>query len=162
MDCSLAGSSVHGVLQARILEWVAISSFRGSSQGSNLHPLYLLYWLAGSSLLGTTWEARIWPWLNLKATEQTTLSLTDFSPKAEPRVDDQEGRMGKSSAPFGKEIPVKFPQVNLYHISHSPLQKKQIWLPSAYQIFMKWLRLIEIDEGFPLLQMYPRELKKLL
>ena len=26
MDCSLPGSSVHGVLQARILEWVAISS----------------------------------------------------------------------------------------------------------------------------------------
>ena len=29
---SLSGSSVHGILQARILEWVAISSFRGSSQ----------------------------------------------------------------------------------------------------------------------------------
>ena len=25
MDCSLPGSSVHGMLQARILEWVAIS-----------------------------------------------------------------------------------------------------------------------------------------
>ena len=25
MDCSLLGSSVHGILQARILEWVAIS-----------------------------------------------------------------------------------------------------------------------------------------
>ena len=25
-DCSLAGSSVHGILQARILEWFAISS----------------------------------------------------------------------------------------------------------------------------------------
>ena len=31
MDCSLPGSSAHGILQARILEWVAISSFRGSS-----------------------------------------------------------------------------------------------------------------------------------
>ena len=27
MDCSLPGSSVHGILQARVLEWVAISSF---------------------------------------------------------------------------------------------------------------------------------------
>ena len=25
MDCSLPGSSIHGILQARILEWVAIS-----------------------------------------------------------------------------------------------------------------------------------------
>ena len=32
MDCSLPGSSVHGIFQARTLEWVAISSSRGSSQ----------------------------------------------------------------------------------------------------------------------------------
>ena len=31
-DCSPPGFSVHGILQARILEWVAISSYRGSSQ----------------------------------------------------------------------------------------------------------------------------------
>ena len=32
MDCSPQGSSVHGILQARILQGVAISSFRGYSQ----------------------------------------------------------------------------------------------------------------------------------
>ena len=32
MDCSPPGSSVYGILQARILEWVATLSFRGSSQ----------------------------------------------------------------------------------------------------------------------------------
>ena len=32
MDCSPAGSSVHGILQARILEWVAKPSSKGSSQ----------------------------------------------------------------------------------------------------------------------------------
>ena len=31
MDCSPPGPSVHGILQARTQEWVAISSFRGSS-----------------------------------------------------------------------------------------------------------------------------------
>ena len=31
MDCSPPGSSAHGILQARILEWIAISSSRGSS-----------------------------------------------------------------------------------------------------------------------------------
>ena len=31
MDCSLPGFSVHGILQARILEWVTISFSRGSS-----------------------------------------------------------------------------------------------------------------------------------
>ena len=31
MDCSSPGSSVHGIFQAKILEWVAISPSRGSS-----------------------------------------------------------------------------------------------------------------------------------
>ena len=48
IDCSPAESSVHGILQARILEWVAMPFSRGSScQGSNLHLLHLLHWQAG-------------------------------------------------------------------------------------------------------------------
>ena len=37
MDCSPAGSPVHGILQARILEWIAIPFSRGffPTQGSN-------------------------------------------------------------------------------------------------------------------------------
>ena len=35
MDYSLLGFSVHGILQARILEWVAIAFSRGSSQPRN-------------------------------------------------------------------------------------------------------------------------------
>ena len=35
MDYSLPGSSVYGILRARILEWVAISYYRGSSQPRN-------------------------------------------------------------------------------------------------------------------------------
>ena len=31
VDCSSSGSSVHGILHARILEWVAMPSFRGFS-----------------------------------------------------------------------------------------------------------------------------------
>ena len=44
MDCSPPSSSARGILQARILEWVAVSSSRGSflSQGSNLRP-YISY-----------------------------------------------------------------------------------------------------------------------
>jgi len=39
MDCSLPGSSVNGILQARILEWVAISFSRGSFQ-PRMEPQY--------------------------------------------------------------------------------------------------------------------------
>ena len=35
VHCSPPGSSIHGVLQARILEWVAVSFSRGSSQPRN-------------------------------------------------------------------------------------------------------------------------------
>ena len=32
LDCRLPGFSVHGILQARILEWIAVPFSRGSSQ----------------------------------------------------------------------------------------------------------------------------------
>ena len=57
MDYSLRGSSVHGILQVRILEWIAMPSSRGSSQPK--------YWICISyvSCIGsrfftthTTWE----------------------------------------------------------------------------------------------------------
>ena len=35
MDCSLSGSSVHGIFQTRVLEWIAISFSRGSSRPRN-------------------------------------------------------------------------------------------------------------------------------
>ena len=33
MDCSLPGSSVHGILQVRVLEWAAISFSNGKQHG---------------------------------------------------------------------------------------------------------------------------------
>ena len=36
MDCSLPGSSVHGIFQARVLDWGAISFSRGSSRPRDL------------------------------------------------------------------------------------------------------------------------------
>ena len=51
MECSPLGSSVHGILQARILEWVAISLLQGifPTQESNpglLHCRQILYHLS--------------------------------------------------------------------------------------------------------------------
>ena len=53
MDCSLLGSSIHGIFQARVLEWVAISLSRGSSQ--------LRDWTQVSRIVGrrfTVWATR--------------------------------------------------------------------------------------------------------
>ena len=38
MDCILSGSSVHGILQARLLEWLAIPFSRGSSLLKGIFP----------------------------------------------------------------------------------------------------------------------------
>ena len=57
MDCSLPGSSVHVILQARILEWGAISLSRGSSRprdwtlGSCIGRWILCHW--------ATWEIQV-------------------------------------------------------------------------------------------------------
>ena len=53
MDYGLVGSSIHGILQARILEWAAISFSRGSSQSRD--------WTVVSCIAGrflTVWAPR--------------------------------------------------------------------------------------------------------
>ena len=58
MDCNLPGSSVHGISQARTLEWVAISFSRGSSRPRDQTCIFCL---AGGFL---TTEAVGMEWLS--------------------------------------------------------------------------------------------------
>ena len=51
MDCSPPGSSVHGIFQARILEWVATSSSRGSS------------WPRDRTLIFLNWQVILYHWV---------------------------------------------------------------------------------------------------
>ena len=58
LDCSPSGSSVHRILQARILEWVAIPFSRGSSQPGTESPSLRSLALAGRFFTTVaTWEA---------------------------------------------------------------------------------------------------------
>ena len=58
MDHSLPGSSVHGILQARILAWVAVPSSRGifPTQGSNPRLFSSPALTGGFFTTHTTWE----------------------------------------------------------------------------------------------------------
>ena len=61
MVCSLSGSSFHGIFQARVLKWVAISFFRGIflTQGLNPglpHCRQMLYCLSH--------QGSLWNWLS--------------------------------------------------------------------------------------------------
>ena len=58
VDCSPPGSSVQEILQARILEWVAIPSSSSQPQGLNLYLSCLLHRQAGSLPLGPPGKPR--------------------------------------------------------------------------------------------------------
>ena len=48
MDCSPQGSSVHGILQAKILEWVAMSPSTGSAQHRDQTCVSCISFIAGT------------------------------------------------------------------------------------------------------------------
>ena len=57
LDCSPLGSSVRGISQARILEWVAISSSRGSSWPRDWIHISYVSCIGRWVLLSATWDA---------------------------------------------------------------------------------------------------------
>ena len=56
LDCSPPGSSVRGILQARILEWVAISFFRGSSWPRDQTPTSCISCITPIGPQGLSWD----------------------------------------------------------------------------------------------------------
>ena len=60
MDCSLPSSSVHAILQTRILEWVAMPFSRGSSQ-LRIEPMSLMSPVLAGGFFTTSanWEAHM-------------------------------------------------------------------------------------------------------
>ena len=60
VDCSLPGSSVHGILQARILEWVAMPSSRDLPD-PGIQPTFLPSPALADKIFTTsaTWEAQV-------------------------------------------------------------------------------------------------------
>ena len=63
MDCSLPGSCIHGIFQARVLEWVAIV-FSGQAVKQKLRWEWgccpaRVYFLGLSVLICSTWELRV-------------------------------------------------------------------------------------------------------
>ena len=64
MDCSLPGSSIHGILQARILEWVARPSSRESSWPRNRTQVSYVSCVGRRFFtISATWEAQVQKYL---------------------------------------------------------------------------------------------------
>ena len=59
IDCSLTVSSVHGILQTRILEWIAIPSSKGSSRSRDRTHVSCVFCIGRQIFYHcTTWEAQ--------------------------------------------------------------------------------------------------------
>ena len=96
MDCSLPGSSVHGISRSRMLEWVAISFSRGPSQTRESN-LCLLHWqvdsfplsnqrnLIHTGLSSVQLLSHVWlfatPWITVS---QASLSITNSQSPPKP------------------------------------------------------------------------------
>ena len=55
LDCSLPSSSIHGILQARILEWIAICYSRGSSRPRVQTHVSCISWIGRRILYRVEW-----------------------------------------------------------------------------------------------------------
>ena len=75
IDCSLPGFSVHGILQARILEWFAMPSSRGSSWPRDQTCISCYSYIAGE-FFTTEPPGKA---LNLSSCKQFTWTLKNFS-----------------------------------------------------------------------------------
>ena len=64
MNCSPPGSSVHGILQARILEWVAMPFSRGLNLGLLNHRQILYHLSCREALLQDDYQELIHPWVH--------------------------------------------------------------------------------------------------
>ena len=130
MDCSPPGFSVHEICQARILEWVAISSFRGSSrprdqtQVSGIAGEFFTVWATREALLqnwfdtihlvffycsfySVPWTSLPWTWVKTPYwnTEHCSwikwLLVRTVTPKAKYQLEDKAHSL--ASACQGKQ-----------------------------------------------------------
>ena len=120
MDCSLPGSSVHGVFQARVLEWVAISFSRGSSLPR--------YWTRVSCIVGRRFT--LW------ATREITL-FPKYSPKYRSGAESTDGLLTvcHCNTVLWSEKPLEWGQRRFVEVRKSVQERHWAWptLPIRHQ-----------------------------
>ena len=133
VDCSPPGSSVHGILQARILEWVAISFSRGSSQPRD--------WTQVSCIAGRRFNL----WTTREAPKPTMLSISQFSSIAQlcPTLYDPMNR-STPGLPVCHQLP-EFTQTHAHWVgdtsrpAHPLSSPSPAPNPSQHQALFQWV-----------------------
>ena len=123
MDYSLPVSSVHGILQAKILEWVAISFSRGSSQPKNrtwvscIAGRFFTNWAMREALFKNeqaqtshlnrtnwrgvfkTWQTLAWIWLTYAISPKSLFLFNRIKKKKKALKEKESGLLYSREAP---------------------------------------------------------------
>ena len=113
MDCSPPGSSVHGILQTRILEWVTTLSSRGSSWPRDRTWIFCI-----AGRLFTVWATRNWCFRTvvLEKTLESPLDCKEIKP-VNPKRNQPWIFIGRT----GAEAPIFWPpDVKNWHTGKDP------------------------------------------
>ena len=116
MDCGLSGSSIHGILQARVLEWVAIPVFRGSSQPKDWTQFscfagrFFTVWVTGEAQFSCveTWTTSDALWIRLASQRISHVTCRDPFAHSAAIIEDTlcvsgiPGLENKAGVPEGK------------------------------------------------------------
>ena len=117
MDCSLSGSFIHGIFQARMQKWVAISFSRGSSQPRDWTCVSCVSCIAGGFF--TYWAIRASPKKNLKTKQNLSTSgcCFGFSCSAVSKSVTSQTVAHQAS------LSMAFPRQEYWRGCHFPLQE---------------------------------------
>ena len=136
MDCSPSGSSVHEILQARTLEWVVISFFRGSSQPRDQTRVSRLV-----GRLFTVWATREVAELNLLLNQKTVASWQESYGKPRHCVEKQR-YYATDKGPYSKAM--VFPVVT-YGCERCTIKKAEHQRNDAFELWC-WKRLLRVPQ----------------
>ena len=125
MNCSLPGSSVHGALQGRILEWVAaMPSSRGSPYpGTEPCCFHLLHWQAGPLPLAPPGKPGVFSCFLVTQSYMTICNPMDHSTSGLPVLNNflefvqtQVHRAGDAIQPSCPPLPLpsSFPSIRVF------------------------------------------------
>ena len=113
MNCSLTGSSIHGIFQARVLEWVAISFSRRSSQPRD--------WTQVSHVVGRRFT--IW------ATREVLFIIGDWNAKVgSQEIAGVKGKFDLGAQNEAGQRLTEFCRENTLFIANTLFQQHQRWL----------------------------------
>ena len=127
MDCSPTGSSVQGILQARLLEWVAVPFSRGSSQPTGQTQVS---WIAGRFF--TIWVTREAQKVLVAKPSLTLCNSMDYHPPGSSVHEILQARLLEWVAiPFSRgssqsRIKMRFPPLQADSLPSEPPEKPSL------------------------------------